>query len=100
MLWPRKIKLLLFLWSFYISVEMAGWQGVGGQEMCYEQQASNMNKTISASGEQEEDMRENNCAVVMGFGGGGWGASLDWIMRNDLTKELIFSLKNLSSEIF
>ena len=51
-------------------MEMAGWQGVGGQEMCYEQPASNMNKTISASGEQEEDMRENNRAVVMGFGGG------------------------------
>ena len=41
--------------------------------MCYEQPSSKMNRTVSASGEQE-DMRENNSAVVMGVGGGeGWG---------------------------
>lgn len=38
--------------------------------MCYAQLSSKMNKTISASGEPEEDMRENNSAVVMGVGRG------------------------------
>lgn len=37
--------------------------------MCYQQPSSKMNRTVSASGEQE-DMRENSSAAVMGVGGG------------------------------
>lgn len=57
-------------------MEVAGWQGARGWEMCCEQPSSKMNKTISASDEPEEDMRENNYAVVMGVGG---GEGLAWI---------------------
>ena len=43
-------------------MEMAGWQGGGGQEMCYEQPASKMNKTISTSGERRRHEREQLCS--------------------------------------